>query len=279
MAHRTAIGPVCVQVVPAVDFPSGLGQRAVRLMRPALEGQEQFASEVECWNCGGKGILARGAACLTCSGKGKLLAVPATRVFVDRGTDWGLNPEQAALAREVIRTARESGASVDITFQACEFGGGLTNTGYAHIVSGLDGEPLPSVWGSPKCGAVHAMFWPHVCYSVWYHHHRGQGDGTVELVAIDRKAPMGLGLEKILAFQFRATDGQVFEVQEMPVVQQRNLSLPSRAISAAVEKSMIYHCRRAVFAKGQYASGTSGARAGGHVFGMPKVGIGYTPRD
>jgi hypothetical protein len=152
-----------------------------------------------------------------------------------------------------------------------EHGGGLSNTGHAHIVCGVDGKPLVSVGGLPKCGVPHARFFAHAALVIQYGQHRGNGSGTVSFVGIDRDARHRLGIveKKLWSFDDSSEDFVVHD--QMP-----NIAIPMAAIDAARSKARCYHCRSAFYAMGSSASGSSGPRSGvGGCLGTSRVSIGY----
>jgi hypothetical protein len=190
---------------------------------------------------------------------------------------WRADSDEVAELERVRDWARQHQPTRwDTTVQLCEVGGGLTNTGGAQIVAGLDGQPLPSVWGRATMDGPHAVFWVHAALVVSYGHHRGDGSGTVSLVGVDRAQPYHLGVVRQLLWEW--TDG------EDPVqVADTDLRFPVAAVAAARDKARTYHCRSAYYAAGRYAAGPSGAlRGAGAAFGglpspLKGPGIGYDP--
>jgi hypothetical protein len=143
---------------------------------------------------------------------------------------------------------------VQRTIRLTEHGTGLSNTGHATIVAGLNGEPLPSVYGIPKMRAAHAVFYVRAALVITYRHHRGVGHGEVALVTVDRAARHNIGIEQTPLYRFHDGDDAV------EVVAQRDIPFPAAAVAAAREKARDYHCRSAYYALGRHASGASGPR-------------------
>jgi len=166
---------------------------------------------------------------------------------------------------------------VDYKLHLSETGGGATNTGYATIICGIDGEPLVSVWGSPRCNDNHANFFVREALVVTYSHHRGNGSGKVSRVKIDDK-----DLKIVVDHLYEYEHNEIVVCDE---ARQNGfaweIDFPQKAFKAARQKSMDYHCRSAFYVKEGGATGPSGALrgAGAANGGMPSPlkgpGIGY----
>ncbi len=236
-----------LQIIPFRGAPPDGAQL---VLRPTSADDAEGDAE-NCPRCAGTGKLPRyGDQCPLCGGTGKGKFVPCLRWDI---TDAPAEQIEALLATLPPGTRRQN------TIQLAEEGGGLTNTGHATIVAGLDGKPLPAVFGRAACGADHAVFYVHAALVVSYHQHRGMGAGSVSLIAITEHK-----IEQTLLWRFQ--DG----TEEIDVVDRPNTSLefPVAAVAAAREKARCYHCRSAHYAAGRYASGPSGAlRGAGAAFG------------
>lgn len=152
-----------------------------------------------------------------------------------------------------------------------EHGGGFSNTGDATIICGVDGKPLQSVGGLPKCGAAHARFFAHAALVVQYWQHRGNGFGTVSFIGIDRDARHRLGIVEKKLWSFDDNSEDLIVHDRMP-----NIDIPRDAIKSAQSKARCYHCRSAFYATGSSAAGSNGPHTGvGGVLGTSRVGISY----
>jgi len=233
------------QIVPfAGDPPPG----AMVVFLPVREGQA--GEETQCPVCEGTGKLPRGAECRKCGGHGKAQFLRALR--------WEYNLSDSARVQEFLR--ENPPAKVQTTIRLHETGGGLTNTGHATVICGLHGEKLRSFWGRSVCGGPHATFYVHAALVISYRHHRGDGHGDIRLVAV------GDDHASITEIPLWTFDGHS-AITLAPDHAER-LTYPTAAIDAAVQKSKIYHCRRAVYADGVFADGPSGAlRGAGAAFG------------
>lgn len=262
-----------LQIVPFTgDAPAG----AKVVMLPAREGDN--IEPQPCPRCEGTGKLPRfGDSCRACGGTGKGKFVRALRWDFDGERD---RETISALVRgAVARSARHQ-----FTIQLAETGGGLTNTGRATIVAGLNGEKLPAVYGVPKCGEPHAVFYVHAALVIHYCQHRGVGSGTVELIALTGRE-WGHGYRPQITTVWRFADGD----EGIEVVDEQTASglvFPAEAVEAARHKAQAYHCRSAYYAAAGGACGPSGALtgAGAACGGLPSPaksggGIGYTPTE
>lgn len=245
-----------LQVVPFAGEPPA-GAKLVLL--PAEEGDE-----TECQNCGGTGNLAKGDACRKCRGTGRGRFVQALR--------WDIGDADKDAVEQLLSTLRV-GTRRQLTIRVEERGGGWTNTGDATIVAGLRGEKLPAVYGIPKCGAAHAVFYVHAALIVRYSHHRGVGSGSVSLLGIGKDHQV----EQVTLWHF--SDGEPIEIVDRP---ETSIEFPVDAVAAAHRKARDYHCRSAFYAAATTgASGPSGALrgAGAAWGGLPSPfkgpGIGY----
>jgi hypothetical protein len=233
------------QIIPfAGDAPA----EATVVLLPAREGQT--GEETQCPVCDGTGKLRGGDVCRKCGGQGKAQFIRALR--------WEYDPSDSARVQEFLRA--HPPAKVKTTIRLHEAGTGLTNTGHATVICGLRGEKLRSFWGRSVCGGPHATFYVHAAMVVSYRHHRGDGHGDIRIVSVgDDHA----SIAEIPLWEF---DGHS-AITLAPDHAER-LTYPVAAIDAAIEKSKIYHCRRAVYADGVFADGPSGAlRGAGAAFG------------
>jgi hypothetical protein len=278
--------PLNLQIVP-FDGVWPLADPPPRDLRlwvvPARDDQEGQVQP--CPVCGGTGRLPRGEECRKCGGAGRARFVQCLR--------WTVREKDRPVAAALLDALAAQQPRVQVTVELHEQGGGSTNTGWAQIVSGLRGEPLPAVYGRAICNGAHAVFYVHAALVVEYSHHRGRGRGTVTLVGVDRSAPHRLGVEVVPLWAFTdECDAAGFEVLA-PEYLGRNaasdsdtlLVPPEAAIAAAREKAHIYHCRSAVYAASGGAHGPSGALrgAGAAYGGLPSPfkgpGIGYRPAN
>jgi hypothetical protein len=237
------------QIIPfAGDPPPG----ANIVLLPAHEWQT--AEETQCPVCGGTGKLPRrGDVCRKCGGQGKAQFIRTLR--------WEYDPSDSALVQEFLRAhPPHPPAKVQTTIRLHETGTGRTNTGHAQVVCGLRGEKLRSFWGRSVCGGPHATFYVHAALIISYRHHRGDGHGHISLVAVgDDHA----SITEIPLWTFDSHSAITVSSDHA-----ERLVYPVAAIDAAIEKSTIYHCRRAVYADGVFADGPSGAlRGAGAAFG------------
>jgi hypothetical protein len=255
-----------VQIVP---FDSSIQRpgwtKLVQL--PAREGQGE---EQPCELCKGTGKYGRHEeSCRKCAGTGRAKFVIALRAEpAENQIEELSNLLDSIPQNDHIRIQR--------TIRVEESGGGMTNTGFAQIVCGLQGEKLTGFGGQARCGAPHATFYVHAALIVTYSQRRGQGSGVIQFIGIDRNAKHQLGIEKVPLWHFE--DGQ----EELEILSERatGFEFPSAAVSMAQAKARCYHCRSAYYASGG-AQGPSGALTGaGAAFGgMPSPlkgpGIGY----
>lgn len=220
----------------------------------------------ECESCGGTGRMPKGDEHRKCGGTGRVRAVRAMRMNVpsDRIDEVSAWLDQA-WADCTVRAIRPR---VQVTVELHETGGGFTNTGSSNVICGLNGEPLPSVYGIPKCNEAHAVYYVHGAMQVVYSHARGHGGGQVNLIGIDREARHNLGIyhRPLWRFADDVLRTRSFELAS-PVVP-TDLVFPFDAVQAAMAKARTYHCRSAFYSAGEFASGSSGARVGaGAAFG------------
>lgn len=185
------------------------------------------------------------------------------------------NEDEINAASELLDRVNKPDYKVQLNIPLEERGVGLSNTGHATIVCGLDGQPLVSVGGLPKCGAAHARFFVHVALVVKYSQHRGQGSGLIYFVGIDRDARHRLGVVKKKLWEFNDENSEEF-VACTRDGGTMTIEPPIAAVAAAKRKARDYHCRSAYYANGNSAHGSSGPRTGvGAVLGTSRVGIGY----
>jgi hypothetical protein len=255
-----------IQIVP---FPATASRPSwTKLVQlPAREGQGE---EQACQLCEGTGKYGRHVeSCRKCNGTGKAQFVLALRA-----------EPQSKEQIEELTTLLDSipqNSRVQRTVKLEETGGGLTNTGHATIICGLQGEPLVGFGGQSRCGAVHAMFYVHAALVVQYSQHRGEGSGTVELVGIDRT--LNLEIERVPLWRF--TDSEEEGIEILSPERAQAFEFPTAAVDAARKKARCYHCRSAFYVAEGGSHGPSGALrgAGAASGGMPSPlkgpGIGY----
>lgn len=254
-----------LQIIPAppADFPPPAGIAPTYAIRPPREGQE--ITEAVCPVCAGQKSLPRGDRCRRCEGSGNVSGVLVMRLTTP-------TPLPDALRQWLLET-RARGHKIDATIPLAESGGGSTNTGRARIICGLNGEPLTSFGGSRTCNGEHARFFIKAALIVRYSHHRGDGDGTVELVALSDDC---MSIRQTELYKF--TD---HTEPELLARENAGIAFPVEAVRAAKQKSRDYHCRSAYYAAGPAANGPSGALTGaGAAFGgypspLKGPGIGY----
>ena len=66
-------------------------------------------------------------------------------------------------------------ARIQRTVRIAEYGGGLSKTGRAQIVCGVEGEKLKPIARHSSFGADHAVFFVHEALVVNYHRRHGEG--------------------------------------------------------------------------------------------------------
>ena len=220
-------------------------------------------NDVECWICGGKGQLLRGGECRTCAGSGKVAATKCLRVF----RRMYVHDAPPPTLLDILHAHQPS--HWDTTFECSENGGGCTNTGHSTIVCGLDGQPLPAVWLGHHANRCHAIFWPHAALVVRCSQWRGQGNGTVDLVAVDRHTPYHFRIveDRLWTFVY----GRSGEMEITEVKPHDKISFPSAAVSAAIGKTFDYHCRRAYYTSSRVPYHPSGPKNRP----FPKMPLGY----
>jgi len=236
---------ISLQITPFVETDLGF-HRIVQ--RPCKDGDTPMLNK--CQICDGTGTLPRGESCRFCGGKGQAKTIWVSRFDINLDNEEAVNQVSS-----ILDSIDRSSHRWQLTIPLVESGGGLTNTGRATIICGIQGEKLRSFYGEPVCGGIHAHFWPHAALSVSYGHHRGNGGGTVSLVAIDRKVRHNLGVEVVDLYSFSDENIEVLSPQRC-----KNIPFPCAAVEAAKAKARCYHCRSAFYAEGVYARGSSGAR-------------------
>jgi hypothetical protein len=262
-----------VQIIPAppAEYYADLSSTA-RVMQ--LRAREIDAEPTPCLVCDGTGALRRGERCRKCGGAGSARFVSCLRL--------DLSPTQypAAIGMLDRMIADSIPWRAQRTVRLAESGGGLTNTGRATIVAGLRGEPLASTGGRAACSEEHAIFYVHAAIVVSYSHHRGQGDGSISRVGVDRSARHHIGIETTELWRW--SDGDP-GIETTPAGLRSRLDIPEAAIEAARAKARTYHCRSAFYVASGGAAGPSGALtgAGAAYGGLPSPlkgpGIGYEP--
>ena len=121
-----------------------------------------------------------------------------------------------------------------------EHGGGMSNTGYATIVAGLQGEKLSPIYinrrGHLSCGE-HALFIVTTGFHIIFaDHHRGDFEIEVYRITAINKEEKFADME--LVCEYSQGEWNV-EPQEFL----------HAAIDAAVDKASCYHCREAHYAE------------------------------
>lgn len=254
-----------LQIVP---FNAPLPAGAKLVLLPARE--QDLVEPQTCPRCDGTGKLPKfGDDCHACRGTGKGRFVQALR--------WD-DPTEEEL-RALWPTLEVRKQRVQFTVRIEEQGGGSTNTGSADIVCGLNGEKLPAVYGRALCNKAHATFYVHAAMVVHYSQHRGDGQGSVDLITLSGPE-WGEHWKPRVTTLWRFADGED-DIEIVDSESAKGLVFPEEAVEAARRKSRDYHCRSAFYCAEKGASGPSGALTGaGAAFGgqpspFKGPGIGY----